>query len=168
MSIVWLTDDFRHHWLVPSVRNLRFVSHIITSQTKSCMVLTRSMATTTNNQRDEPRPTALERQVQTLTAVVERLTKQNHNLEKQLRQKNAAMDTQEEDQEGTSAERRNPEGSNTQSKPEQQDTSWPSVTNTVPPPPYIVSEMQMMKERMDFMMNALKGRVSSDLNDLVH
>ena len=26
----------------------------------------------------------------------------------------------------------------------------------------------MMKERMDFMMNALKGRVSSDHNDLVH
>ena len=25
-----------------------------------------------------------------------------------------------------------------------------------------------MKERMDFMMNALRGRVSSDLNDLVH
>ena len=25
-----------------------------------------------------------------------------------------------------------------------------------------------MKERMDFMMNALKGRVSSDLDDLVH
>ena len=26
----------------------------------------------------------------------------------------------------------------------------------------------MMKERMDFMMNALRGRVSSDLNELVH
>ena len=26
----------------------------------------------------------------------------------------------------------------------------------------------MMKERMDFMMNALRGRVSSDLDDLVH
>ena len=26
----------------------------------------------------------------------------------------------------------------------------------------------MMKERMDFVMNALKGRVSSDLDDLVH
>ena len=25
-----------------------------------------------------------------------------------------------------------------------------------------------MRERMDFMMNALKGRVSSDLDDLVH
>ena len=28
--------------------------------------------------------------------------------------------------------------------------------------------MQTMKERMDFMMNAFRGRVSSDLNDLVH
>ena len=28
--------------------------------------------------------------------------------------------------------------------------------------------MQMMKERMDFMMNALRGRVSSNLNELVH
>ena len=35
-------------------------------------------------------------------------------------------------------------------------------------PPYIVVEMQMMKERMDLMMNALKGQVSNDLNDLVH
>ena len=85
------------------------------------MILTRSIATTTNNQGDEPRPTALERQVQTLTAAVERLTKQNHDLEEQLCQKNAEMDTQEEDQEGTSAERRNqkgPEGSNAPSRPE--------------------------------------------------
>ena len=28
--------------------------------------------------------------------------------------------------------------------------------------------MQMMKERMDFMMNTLRGRVSNDLDDLVH
>ena len=45
------------------------------------MVLTRSMATTNNVQGDEPQPTALERQVQTLTAVVEHLTKQNLDLE---------------------------------------------------------------------------------------
>ena len=52
---------------------------------KSCMVLTRSMATTNNVQGDElPRSTALERQVQTLMATVERLTKQNHDLEEQL------------------------------------------------------------------------------------
>ena len=55
------------------------------------MVLTRLMATTNNVQGVEPRPTALERQVQTLTAVVERLTKQNEVLEEQLWQKNAAM-----------------------------------------------------------------------------
>ena len=35
-------------------------------------------------------------------------------------------------------------------------------------PPHIVAKMQMMKERMDFMMNALREQVSSDLNDLVH
>ena len=32
----------------------------------------------------------------------------------------------------------------------------------------MVAEMQMMKEMMDVMMNALKGRVLSDLNKLVH
>ena len=32
----------------------------------------------------------------------------------------------------------------------------------------MVAKMQMMKERMDFMMNALQGRVSSDLDKLVH
>ena len=43
------------------------------------MVLTRSMATTNDVQSEEPpRPIALERQVQTLAAAVERLTKQNH------------------------------------------------------------------------------------------
>ena len=83
--------------------------------------------------------------------------------------KEGRLNIQEEDQEGTSAERRNqkgPEGSNAQSRPEQQETSRPSIIDTVPP--HIVAEMQMMKERMDFMMNALRGRVSSDLNDLVH
>ena len=34
--------------------------------------------------------------------------------------------------------------------------------------PYMVAEMHMMKEWMDFMMNALRGQVSSDLNKLVH
>ena len=41
-----------------------------------------------------------------------------------------------------------------------------SVTDTVPS--HIVAEMQIMKEQMDFMMNALRGLVSSDLYDLVH
>ena len=35
-------------------------------------------------------------------------------------------------------------------------------------PPHIVAERQMMKERMDLMTNTLKGRVSNDLDDLVH
>ena len=43
------------------------------------------MATTNNVQGDEQRPTALKRKVQTLTAAVERLTKQNQDLEEQLR-----------------------------------------------------------------------------------
>ena len=45
------------------------------------------MATTNNIQEDEPRPTAFEKQVQILTAVVECLTKQNQVLEVQLRRK---------------------------------------------------------------------------------
>ena len=76
------------------------------------------------------------------------------------------MDTQEEDQEGTSIERRNEEGPDAPSRPKRQDTSRPSITDMAPP--HIVVEMQMMKERMDFIMNAFKGRVSSDLDDLVH
>ena len=55
------------------------------------MVLTLSMATTNINQGDEPRTTTLERQVQTLAAAVDCLTKQNHYLEEQLRQKNAGL-----------------------------------------------------------------------------
>ena len=38
--------------------------------------------------------------------------------------------------------------------------------DTAPPP--IVTEMQAMKEQMEVMMNALKGWVSSDLDDLVN
>ena len=44
--------------------------------------------------------------------------------------------------------------------------SLPSLTDTAPPP--IIAEMQAMKEQMEVMMNALKGRMSSDLNDLVN
>ena len=35
-------------------------------------------------------------------------------------------------------------------------------------PPPIFAEMQVMKEQMEVMMNALKGRVSFDLDDLVN
>ena len=131
------------------------------------MVLTRSMVTTNNAQRDELRTTTFERQVQTFAAIVECLTKQNHDLEEQACQRNAALNTQEEDQEGTSVERRNQEkleGNNAPSRQERLDTSRSSVTDTTPP--HIVVKMQMMKERMDFMMNALRGRVSSDLDEI--
>ena len=85
------------------------------------MVLTRSMATTDDVQKEEPPTTALERQVKTLAAAVECLTKQNRDLEEQLNQKNATSDYQGADQEGTRAERRNQEGpqaSNAPSRPE--------------------------------------------------
>ena len=32
----------------------------------------------------------------------------------------------------------------------------------------MIAEMQMMKERMNFMINTLKGQVSNNLNELVH
>ena len=32
----------------------------------------------------------------------------------------------------------------------------------------MVAEMQMMKERIDFMMNALRGQVSNNLDELVY
>ncbi|XP_065631179.1 uncharacterized protein LOC136068227 [Quercus suber] len=47
-----------------------------------------------------------------------------------------------------------------------QHMSVPSLTDAAPPS--IVAEMQAMKEHMEVMMNALKGRVSRDLNDLVN
>ena len=78
------------------------------------------------------------------------------------------MGNQEEDQEGVSADRRNqerPEGSNAPSKSERQNLSLPTLMDEAPP---IVAEMQAMKEQMEVMMNALKGRVSSDLDDLVN
>ena len=77
------------------------------------------MATTNNFQGDEPsRSTALERQVQTLMAAVECLTKQNHDLEEQLRQRDAGHIIQEENQKDSSErrEQERPEGSNASSK----------------------------------------------------
>ena len=44
--------------------------------------------------------------------------------------------------------------------------SRPFVTDMASP--HIVVEMQAMKEQMDVVMNALKGRVSNDLDDLVY
>ena len=80
------------------------------------------MATTNNNQGDEPCTIALKRQVQTLATAVKRLTKQNHDLEEQLRQKSVGLNTQEKDRDGTSVERRDQEGlegSNALSRQEQ-------------------------------------------------
>ena len=112
------------------------------------MVLTCSMATTNNIQGDElPRSTALERQVQTLMAVVEHLTQQNHDLVEQLRQRDVRHNVQEENQEGNRTKRRDQErleGSNAPSRPERQNMSLPSLMDTTPPP--IVAEMQAMKE----------------------
>ena len=94
------------------------------------MVLTRSMAATNDFQNDEPpRPTALERQVQTLAAAVERLTKQNHDLEEQLQQKNPRH-TGKEENHGDSSEKRGlekQEGSNEPSRTERRNSSMPSL-----------------------------------------
>ena len=59
-----------------------------------------------------------------------------------------------------------PEGSNEPSRPKRRNLSMPSLMDTAPPP--IFAEMQAMKEQMEVIMNALKGRVSSDLDDLVN
>ena len=116
------------------------------------------MATTNNVQGYEPpRSTALERQVQTLMATVERLTKQNHDLEEQLCQRDAGHDVQEENQ-GDSFERGGPErleGSNEPNRPERRNLSMPSLMDIAPPP--IFAKMQAMKEQMEVMTNALKG-----------
>ena len=42
----------------------------------------------------------------------------------------------------------------------------PSLMDTAPPP--ILAEMQVMKEQMEVMINALKRRVSSALDDLMN
>ena len=75
----------------------------------------------------------------------------------------------QEENQGDSSERGGPErleGSNEPSRPERWNLSVPSLTDAAPPP--IFAEMQAMKEQMEVMMNALKGRVSSDLDDLVN
>ena len=125
------------------------------------------MATINNVQEDESRPTALEKQVQILTAAVECLTKQNQVLEEQLHRKtgnNIAKDT--EDSSAEWQDREGPEGSNAPSRLKRQNVSIPSLMDATPPP--VFAEIQAMKEQMKVMMNALKGRVSSDLDDLVN
>ena len=125
------------------------------------------MATTNNVQEDGPRPTALEKQVQILTVAVERLTKQNQVLEEQLHQKTG--NNIAEDLEDSSAEQRDregSEGSNASSRLERQNVSIPSLMDATPP--LVLEEIQAMKEQMEVVMNALKGQVSSDLDDLVN
>ena len=98
------------------------------------MVLTRSMATTNNVQEDEPRPTALEKQMQVLTTAVERLMKQNQVLEEQLHRK-TGHNIAEEDLEDSSVERRVREGSggsNAPSRLERQNVSIPHGCNSTP------------------------------------
>ena len=104
---------------------------------------------------------------------MEYLTKQNHDLEEQLYQRNAGLNNQGEKQEGSSPQntakrqdREGPEGNNALSREERQDTWCPPIADIAPP--YMVMKMQMMKERMDFMMNTFKGWVLNDLNKLVH
>ena len=63
-------------------------------------------------------------------------------------------------------DQKGPEGSNAPSRPERQNMSLPFLMDTAPPP--IVIEMEAMKEQMEVMINALKGRVSSNLDDLVN
>ena len=131
------------------------------------MVLTRSMATTNNVQEDEPWPTALERQVQTLTVAIECLTKQNQILEEQLRRK-IGHDISGEDLEDTSAERRDwerLEGSNAPSRLERQNVSLPSLTDITPPP--IVAEIQAIKEQMKVMINASRDECPAMLTILL-
>ena len=84
--------------------------------------------------------------MQTLTAVVKHLIKQNQVLEEQLYRK-AGNGVQEEDQEGTNVERRDregPEGSNAPSRPKRQNVSILSLTDMTPPP--VVVKIQAIKE----------------------
>ena len=105
--------------------------------------------------------------MQVLTTTVERLTRQNQVLEEQLHRK--AGNNVAEDLEDSSAERQDregPEGSNAPSRLERQNVSIPSLVDATPP--FVFAKIQAMKEQMEVMMNALKGRVSSDLDDLVN
>ena len=90
------------------------------------------MASTTNNvQGDKPRLTAFERQVQTLTTAVKRLTKQDQVLEEQLRQKwrTAFRKKTKKVLASSGGTNKGPEGSNAPSRLERQNISLPSVTD---------------------------------------
>ena len=87
----WHVHGRSTHWRFLCIISWRrlwgwVISHITISKTNSYMMLTRSMATT--NQETKNPPSTLERQVQTLVVVVERLTQRNYKLEWQLEQWN--------------------------------------------------------------------------------
>ena len=63
-------------------------------------------------------------------------------------------------------DREGPKGSNASSRLEWQNVSIPSLIDVTPPP--VFAEIQAMKEQMEVMMNAFKGRMSSDLDDLIN
>ena len=93
------------------------------------------MATINNVQEDKLQPTALEKQMQVLTAAVKRLTRQNQVLEEQLHRK--ANNNIAEDLGDSRAKRRDhegPEGSNAPSQPERRNVSIPSLVDATPPP----------------------------------
>ena len=103
------------------------------------------MATINNVQEDKLQPTALEKQVQILIVIVERLTKQNQVLEEQLHRKTG--NNIAEDLEDSSAERQDyegPEDSIAPSQLERQNVSIPSLMDITPPP--VFAEIQVMKE----------------------
>ena len=88
-------------------------------------------------------------------------------MEKQLHRK--ADNNIPEDLGDSNAEwrdREGPEGSNAPSRLEWQNVSIPSLVDATPPP--VFAKIQAMKEQMEVMMNALKGRVSSNLDNLVN
>ena len=92
------------------------------------------MTTINNVQEDEPRPTALKKQLQILTTAIERLTKQNQVLEEQLHRKTGNNIV--EDLEDSSTERRDREGlegGNALSRSERQNVSVPSLMDVTPP-----------------------------------
>ena len=116
--------------------------------------------------------------MQTLTIAIEWLTQWNHELEWQLEQWNdQELNNQNEEQErderdnnrpsmNNHQKRDNQEESNAINRRDQQDTSRPSELEVSVL--HMTQETQTMKEKMDMMMNALKGWVFTSLDELVH
>ena len=116
--------------------------------------------------------------MQTLTVAIEWLTQWNHELEWQLKQWNdQELNNQNEEQErderdnnrpsmNNHQKRDNQEESNAINRRDQQDTSRPSELEVSVL--HMTQETQTMKEKMDMMMNALKGRVCTSSDKLVH